>query len=1304
LSFRTTLDSEWIVDRVNGIMMRHFTHFLASACLLLSICVFARSQKLPKPELIVQTGHTDKGLSGQFALGGKLIVTAGLDHTIKIWNTETGTLLKTFTGFNPGRADAGFFLRISPDGKQAVAIDLHNGIKILNLETGSVLPMSAPSFAGDEGRSATADHGLGPISDLIFGPDGKQLFAVDAVRKGDKTTYAIRTWDLGGGKSLARSLENADVTPDKFSPDANLILGSYPSANKTDVTVVNVWDRASGRMVFKRSYPGCSDVQFSPDSKLLIMFGSEKIRLLEARTGQELSTTDLGGKARDVRFSHNGQLLAAEVQIRQNQTSLTQVVIWGVSSGRIVQRLTIGTGYINDVSLVWSPDDSMIACKMDTDSDNDKGMIQVWDVQSGNKLREVHRAQSELGPFLGPRLDWSPDGKYLVTFGADGATHLWNPGTGTNVRNLAGQNRSTDYVAFSPDGNYFISEKESRHDTDNLQASFSLWDLRDGSLLSRTKGQFKAFSHDSKIIVTETKGQDRAFLVTSRYAPNNDAEDKEDETNLWNVNGGTAPVTFPGRFLNLSADNEKLITRSQAKGVVVWDAKTRVALRTLATYHDVTSFAVVSDDGTYLVSGWNNGQTINLIDVASGRTLQSLTGFPTEKEDPPDYESLDYIAAFSHDNRLLACRRGGLGGGETLLIWDVKTGALLKRLKGAFGLAPHLAFSSDNLTLVSMANEITFIDVQTGKEITDVFERGATGYQEEMLGVDMSTSSFYSPDGRFFASLLIGDSLDLGILDLSNHKAPAFLKDGTFKAAAFGPDTKTLALTGQDNSIQFWDLQTGKLLITALDMDEDGWLTITPDGRFDGTSGAWQKIFWRFTANVMEVVPVEVFFGDFYYPSLLSDVLNHRNLSSTQDLSAKDRRQPQLNLTLANDQANANATARNVAIKVNVSQAPAGAQDVRLLRNGSLVKVWHGDVLQGQTSVTLEATVPIVAGENRLTAYAFNRDNIKSTDTSLVVNGASDLKRAGTLYVLAIGSNRYESKGYDLKFALADVDEISKQVKAYQDKLGVFARTEIISLTDEEATKANLMLALRRFADGSQTVPPTAPLALKQQLEKIKNIEPEDGLLIYYAGHGTAIGQHFYLLPHDFVAGNEAQVKASSISDLELNEVLERVDAGKLLMVIDACQSGQALGGEKEGRGPMNSKGLAQLAYDKGMYILTAAQGYQAANEVSRSQTGKTIQHGLLTFALLEGLSKAAKDNEGRITEREWMKYAVDQVPLMQIQEMKNRSMTIGQRGTQLVFVDGDNAAVDPEKRNVQRPRVFYRRELEAQPLVVARP
>ena len=39
-----------------------------------------------------------------------------------------------------------------------------------------------------------------------------------------------------------------------------------------------------------------------------------------------------------------------------------------------------------------------------------------------------------------------------------------------------------------------------------------------------------------------------------------------------------------------------------------------------------------------------------------------------------------------------------------------------------------------------------------------------------------------------------------------------------------------------------------------------------------------------------------------------------------------------------------------------------------------------------------------------------------------------------------------------------------------------------------------------------------------------------------------------------------------------------------------------------------------------------------------------------------------------------------------------------------LLFVEGEEKIKDPSKRSVQRPRVFFRREMEASPMVVARP
>src|SRR6185503_2831593 len=136
-------------------------------------------------------------------------------------------------------------------------------------------------------------------------------------------------------------------------------------------------------------------------------------------------------------------------------------------------------------------------------------------------------------------------------------------------------------------------------------------------------------------------------------------------------------------------------------------------------------------------------------------------------------------------------------------------------------------------------------------------------------------------------------------------------------------------------------------------------------------------------------------------------------------------------------------------------------------------------------------------------------------------------------------------------------------------------------------------------------------------------------------------------------------------------------------------------------RGPMNSKGLAQLAHEKGMYVLTAAQSYQAAQEAAK------FGHGFLTYALVEeGLKKGAADREpknGSIDIREWLNFATDEVPKMQ---EENSLEALRGRSRYVVFVGDGREVGNPRSEtgardNIQRPRVFYRRELEANPLVV---
>jgi uncharacterized caspase-like protein len=589
-----------------------------------------------------------------------------------------------------------------------------------------------------------------------------------------------------------------------------------------------------------------------------------------------------------------------------------------------------------------------------------------------------------------------------------------------------------------------------------------------------------------------------------------------------------------------------------------------------------------------------------------------------------------------------------------------------------------------------LSPSIKLWDAATGREL-----RTMTGHTANIRAIAFSPNSRLLASSGYDALVKLWDTATgREIMTLNGHSL-------SVNTLAFSPDGKLLVSGSDDGSARLWDVSSGETLATLVTLNGGAdWLVVTPDGLFDGTPAAWGQILWRFNPNnIFDAAPVEIFFDEFFYPGLLSDIATGKRPKAARNVEQKDRRQPGLNLYRADD-----APGRTIRVKVEVSEpasdnqaTPAGARDVRLFRNGTMVKVWRGDVLKGQKQATLEAEIPIVAGENRLLAYAFNHDNVKSSDAMLTVMGDESLRRKGVAYVIACGVNQYANSQYNLKYAVADATSFAEEIRAQQAKLQEYERVEVIPLLDREATKANILLALKLLSNSQAALPAGAPPVLS----KIQPTQPEDAVLIFFAGHGAAQGARFYLIPHDlgYAGARDAldaravrTILSHGVSDLELEAAIEGVDAGQMLFVLDACNSGQALEAEEKRRGPMNSTGLAQLAYEKGMYILTAAQSYQAALEAVE------LGHGYLTFALIEdGLKKGLSDRDpkdGLALAREWFNYAEERVPQMQEREMQTRLL--------LDFAVSEAKASG--QRGIQRPRVFYRRELEGRPFVVAKP
>ena len=1201
-----------------------------------------------KPELVLQTGYNN--LFGAtrmvFSPDGKLLATGTFrSNTIKLWETATNRKLRDLEGGGQTAMTIAPAIAFSRDSRLVAASAGGNSARVWDVLSGRELY----SLAGAQG-SILASAG---VYFIAFASNNRLVTASDA----------IRVWDLSTGREL-QTIQLTELSTSGFngadggmtlSPDGTKLFIGLESVDPQ----VKVWDLATGREERNLKLPedqiDVLQLSFNTEEHLLAAgTHNKRLKLWDLSSKKE---QELGPTVKDfsqVKFSRDGRLLA----LSENYT----VKIWDTATLREVQVLKVpNSGAFAaqaDAFMSFTEDGKRIATGgFDTD-------LIIWETETGKRLSTLTGRTN-----MAYNVAFSADGNEL----SSGGRTRWDLRTGRGVRTIPDTAEKTLGVA-SPDGRVVAIMKPNNSEVSLVESpgGKQLYILAAGADLGSV--QRMRFSADSTMLAVI-------------YGPKYDLHPKPgvsfnrgSQIKIWDVKSGRELRSFVSGDIpmqaDFTADGRVLGTVGTMGQISLWDAQSGTKLR------DLTSAPIVG--AMPAIKPGQMPTKPNMADIASMMT--NVLGTMSAGTMGQTVTSL----AFTSDGRILAT--GGVESKANIDIAAMMSGAMSGQRPKKGSKAPDPADIMKDFK-VEAVGQIRLWDVATGREIGAIRGHGR--------GVSKVA---FSRDGKLLASGATDNTIKIWDVETRAEVRTLTGHTSNIESMDFSPDGRLLASAGEDGSTFLWDTKTGEHLLTLISLDDGGeWMVVTPQGLFDGTPVSWNQILWRYNQETFNVAPIEWFFNEFYYPGLLADIFNGKRPRVAQDVSKKDRRQPVVKLSLVGQAPESSVATRTVKVKIDVSDAPAdkdnpqgtGAQDVRLFRNGSLVKVWHGDVLKGQVSVGLEQEITVTAGPNRLVAYAFNRDNVKSKDAPLVFTGADTLKRKGTAYIIAVGVNEYANNQYNLKYAGADAKSFGEEMRRRQTQLAGFERVEVIQLLDQDATKANILEAVKRLS--GEPGPPTLKAG---PLDALKRAEPEDTVVIYFAGHGTAQAQRFYLIPHDLGYTGERTklteqglktILAHSISDVELEAAVEGVDAGHLLLIIDACNSGQALEAEEKRRGPMNSKGLAQLAYENGMYILTAAQSFQAALEASQ------LGHGYLTYALVEeGLKTPVADTaprDGVVIAREWLNFATERVPQMQEEKMSQGRGV----GLEIDFVEG-------EKQSVQRPRVFYRRELESNPLVIVKP
>ena len=324
---------------------------------------------------------------------------------------------------------------------------------------------------------------------------------------------------------------------------------------------------------------------------------------------------------------------------------------------------------------------------------------------------------------------------------------------------------------------------------------------------------------------------------------------------VWDLWSGMPRLTLKGHTgivmqVWFSPDSSRLIS-SDNRTVRQWDVKTGNALeRPLSPRSGMLS---------------GDGRWVSVVEQKVTKVYDTTTG---------KQEHILALAVVPGMGKVAVSREGTRVAsyspfGNTITVWDSKGPTLLHHEPGTRYYTHHpndLVFSPDG-------RWFAWATFRGGVGVLEVDKKRVARYRLKS-GAPINAMAFSEQGDRLAAA---SDDRQVAVWDLrSDEDRPLLLPGhtGAVHAVAFEKDGTRLWSGGADGTVRCWDLKDARMLVTLVPQREgDDWLTLTPDGFFDGTRAGWRLVPFRFPSQPLRIYAPEQFFNLFFQPGLLADVV-----------------------------------------------------------------------------------------------------------------------------------------------------------------------------------------------------------------------------------------------------------------------------------------------------------------------------------------------------------------------------------------------------------------------------------------------
>ena len=514
-------------------------------------------------------------------------------------------------------------------------------------------------------------------------------------------------------------------------------------------------------------------------------------------------------------------------------------------------------------------------------------------------------------------------------------------------------------------------------------------------------------------------------------------------------------------------------------------------------------------------------------------------------------------------------------------IVDLDTGKIIKSLPNVGEQILSLQFKdNDTLQLKLASGELLDWSITTNSP------KRVANFAETVTTVDADTKhyAYVLEDGR----VRIGDGQGHVLLSIQNKENP-------FKDALLLEGDKKLLTVMANGELSLWDVASGKKMLRLFSTLQ-GWTVMDAFGRFDGSEEAMDNFSW---SAKEEDIPLDSFSENYYEPGLLSNVMQNQDYLNSNPNMVKSgiTLPPKVVLQIAEQQAKGDT----LALQLDVYDRGGGIDKIHVYQNGKILSNEHVVVAQQSLQENdaehrvLTLNITPSAGKNTLKVIASNDMGIENSSTELSFDGKTKAY-ASSLKLLTIGIDQYSDDKLNLDYSVTDADSIGQAIK------NTSKVAASINLYNENATKPKILAKLKELSQGVQ----------------------QDVLVIYFAGHGLALGKEWYFLPYETkMQPSLEQIAATGITATELSDIFKNSKIQHILLMVDSCYSGagmDAFSKLQNGQRYFTRK----LSRSLGITVMTAATKDQKAFEL------KSLGHGLFTYLVTQELQE--KDTTQPVT------------------------------------------------------------------------